>query len=409
LTPIVPVLAATVGNALEWFDLAAYGFFAVPISKAFFPAADPTASLLLTLAAFAVSYLARPVGALVLGAYADRHGRKAALMISIWLMALGTLAIAITPTYASIGVIAPTCVVLARLIQGFSAGGEFGPGVALLFESSKRRGGLLASWMLASQALSTIMAAALGVALTRLLSPVDLQSWGWRVPFVIGLLIAPAGYWVRRHVHEPEQASVAALAPLSDLASMCKRGLLIGIGAIVISTSATYFLVYLPVYASQTLGLGPIAGFEAALLAGFVLFTLTPIFGAMSDRIGRRGPMFAAAFLMALIVVPLVHTLARRPSANMLFFAVLCLALLKAVYQGSLAGFLAELFPTRLRASGINIAYNISIPIFGGLFPLTQTWLIKTTGDSAAPSLYLATAALLSLASLCLVKSRESP
>jgi len=409
LTPIVPVLAATVGNAMEWFDLAAYGFFAVPISQAFFPAADPTASLLLTLAAFAVSYLARPVGALVLGAYADRHGRKAALMISIWLMALGTLAIAITPTYASIGVIAPTCVVLARLIQGFSAGGEFGPGVALLFESSKRRGGLLASWMLASQALSTIMAAALGVALTRLLSPADLQSWGWRVPFVIGLLIAPAGYLVRRHVHEPEQASVPALAPLSYLASMCKRALLIGIGAIVISTSATYFLVYLPVYASQTLGLGAIVGFEAALLAGFVLFTLTPIFGAMSDRIGRRGPMLTAAFLMALIVVPLVHTLAQHPSTNMLFFAVLCLALLKAVYQGSLAGFLAELFPTRLRASGINIAYNICIPIFGGLFPLTQTWLIKTTGDAAAPSMYLATAALLSLTSLCLVKSRARP
>jgi MHS family proline/betaine transporter-like MFS transporter len=202
---------------------------------------------------------------------------------------------------------------------------------------------------------------------------------------------------------------VASLPPLRDLASMCKRGLLIGIGAIVISTSATYFLVYLPVYASQTLGLGTIVGFEAALLAGFVLFTLTPIFGAMSDRIGRRGPMLAAAFLMALIVVPLVRTLARHPSANMLFFAVLCLAVLKAVYQGSLAGFLAELFPTRLRASGINVAYNICIPIFGGLFPLTQTWLIKTTGDSAAPSLYLATAALLSLTSLCLVKSRARP
>lgn len=406
--PIVPVLAATVGNALEWFDLAAYGFFAVPISKAFFPAADPTASMLLALGAFAASYLARPVGAVVLGAYADRRGRTVALMASIWLMALGTLAIAVTPTYSSIGVTAPICVVLARLVQGFSAGGEFGPAVALLFESSKRRGGLLASWMLASQALSTIMAAALGVALTRFLSPGELESWGWRVPFVLGLLIAPAGFLLRRHVHEPERESLTAYGPLRELASMWKRALLIGIGAIVVSTSANYFLLYLPVYAKTTLQMGPTVGFEAALLGGCVLFALTPIVGAMSDRIGRRAPMIWAAFLIPLCVVPLVYVLARRPSVHALFSAVLCLAVLKALYQGGLVAFLAELFPPRLRASGINVASNICIPIFGGLFPLTQTWLIKTTGDSAAPSLYLAAAALLSLASLFLVTRRES-
>jgi MHS family proline/betaine transporter-like MFS transporter len=196
------IIAASIGNALEWFDILVYGFFAATISKQFFPAADETVSLLLTLGTFAVAYVVRPVGALVLGRYADRAGRKRALMLSIRLMMVATLLIAIMPPYAKIGLVAPIAILLARLVQGFSAGGEFGSATAFLVEQMPEKRGFMASWQFASQGFATLLASAFGTVLTATLSDASLESWGWRIPFFFGLLIGPVGYYIRRYVDE---------------------------------------------------------------------------------------------------------------------------------------------------------------------------------------------------------------
>lgn len=196
------IAAATIGNALEWFDLAVYALMAVYIGKAFFPPGDPGVQVVQAYAVFGVTYLIRPLGGLVLGAYADRHGRKKALMVTIWLMLIGTLLIAIMPGYATLGIFAPMGIVVARLIQGFAAGGEFGAATSFLVEQNEKRKSLLGSFQFASQGLSTLMAAGFAAGLTAVLSQQQMVEWGWRVPFVFGLLVGPVGYYIRRHVDE---------------------------------------------------------------------------------------------------------------------------------------------------------------------------------------------------------------
>src|SRR5579859_4219836 len=196
------IVATSIGNALEWHDITIYGYFAVYSSKAFFPNDDQTTSLLLTFGTFGLAYLARPIGGVVLGAYADRHGRKASLLISIVLMTLGTLAVAVMPTFATIGIAAPIAVLAARLVQGFSAGGEFGSSTAFLVEHRPDRRGFIASWQFASQGLSNLLASTFGVVLTGWMAPADLNSWGWRIPFLFGVLIGPIGIYIRNHLED---------------------------------------------------------------------------------------------------------------------------------------------------------------------------------------------------------------
>src|SRR5271170_1502416 len=196
------IVATSIGNALEWYDITVYGYFAIYVSKAFFPNEDQTTSLLLTFGTFGLAYLARPIGGVVLGAYADRHGRKASLLISIVLMTLGTLMVAVMPTYGTIGILAPIAVLVARLVQGFSAGGEFGSSTAFLVEHMPGRRGFVASWQFASQALSGLLGSGFGALLTSAMDPADLQAWGWRIPFFFGVLIGPIGIYIRNHVED---------------------------------------------------------------------------------------------------------------------------------------------------------------------------------------------------------------
>src|ERR1700689_1939964 len=183
------IVATSIGNALEWYDITIYGYFAIYVSKAFFPNDDQATSLLLTFGTFGLAYLARPIGGLVLGAYADRHGRKASLLISIVLMTFGTLTVAVMPTYGSIGILAPIAVLLARLVQGFSAGGEFGSSTAFLVEHAPERRGFIASWQFASQGVSSLLSSVLGVGVISLMTPADMNAWGWRIPFLFGVLV----------------------------------------------------------------------------------------------------------------------------------------------------------------------------------------------------------------------------
>src|ERR1700686_1935890 len=239
------IVATSVGNALEWYDITVYGYFAAYISRAFFPNDDPTISILLTFGTFGLSYLIRPVGGVVLGAYADRHGRKASLMISIVLMTAGTLVIALMPTYESIGMLAPIAVLAARLVQGFSAGGEFGSSTAFLVEHAPDRRGFIASWQFASQGLGALLSSAFGVGLTLWMAPAEMSSWAWRIPFLFGILVGPVGIYIRNHLEDATAPPAAKQAsPVRQVLLHQKLRVVLGIGALAISTAINYLIVY---------------------------------------------------------------------------------------------------------------------------------------------------------------------
>lgn len=401
------IVAASAGNALEWFDLIVYGALAAPIGRAFFPAGNETATLLLTYGTFGVSFLMRPLGAVVLGAYADRAGRKASLMLSILLMMIGTGMTAVMPSYAMIGPLAPIGVLLARLIQGFSVGGEFGSATAFMVEHGPRRKGYLASWQFASQSVSALLAAGFGFALSRFLSPAALDSWGWRVPFLFGLLIGPVGWHIRRHLDETPRFRAAgpAEAPLS---AVLRRPVpvLLAAGMLAVGTAGTYIIIYLPTYGAQALGLPLWAGFLAGALSALVSIAVGPPVGHWSDRFGRIPIMLVSGAVLLLTVWPSFALLAARPSLGMMIAVLAWLSLVKAIHAAPLPALMAEIFPVGSRATGMSLGYNIGVTLFGGFAPTAATWLIAATGSRLAPSYYLMATAAVTLAALWALRGR---
>jgi MFS transporter, MHS family, proline/betaine transporter len=396
------VVAASIGNALEWFDLVVYGFFAVIISKLFFPAGNDTVSLLLTLGTFGVSFFMRPLGAVVLGAYADRAGRKAALTLSILLMMLGTLIIAILPTYATIGVAAPVILVAARLMQGFSAGGEFGSATAFLAEHVPARRGFFASWQVASQGLTTLLAAGFGAVLTGGLSPAQMGAWGWRVPFFFGLLIGPVAWYIRTKLDETPEflAAETTDTPLRDTFASQKLRLAIGVGIVVLGTVSTYLVLFMPTYGVKQLGLAPSVTFGAIALTGVIQLVFSPFVGHLSDRLGRTSIMLVAATLLLVLIYPLFAYLVANPTLGSLIVVQVVLGILVTGYFAALPGLLSEIFPVQTRTTGMSLAYNIAVTIFGGFGPFIIAWLIGASGTKVAPSFYMIFAALISLIAL---------
>jgi MHS family proline/betaine transporter-like MFS transporter len=396
------VAAASIGNALEWFDYVVYGFFAVTIAKLFFPAADEAVSLLVALGTFGVTYFMRPLGAIVLGNFADRHGRKAALTLAIALMTLGTGIIAVAPTYSAIGPLAPILIVAARLIQGFSAGGEFGIATAFLAEQNPRQRGFFASWQFASQGLTTVLATAFGAALAGTLSVDQMDAWGWRVPFFFGLLIGPVAYYLRNHVEETAEFRSAQIgrAPLREAFSDGKKRMLIALGTVVLCTVAMYTILFMPIYAVRQLGLPASGSYLAALLTGSIQIVLIPVVGALSDRYGRLPVTFAAAVAILLAIYPMFAWLAAAPTLGTLLLFQTIIGVLVAGYMGALPALMSELFPTRMRTTGLSISYSLGVAIFGGFAPAINAWLIELTGSKLAPGFYLMFAAVVSLVAL---------
>ncbi|WP_147197990.1 MFS transporter [Pantoea sp. CCBC3-3-1] len=392
------LFATCIGNALEWFDIAVYGFFASYIAHAFFPTQDPAVSLLLTFGSFGVSFLIRPLGAVVLGAYADRVGRKKALLLSISLMTLGGAIIVLMPSWRSIGLIAPVMILLARLIQGFSAGGEFGSSTAFLVEHFPHRRAFIASWQFATQGASTLLASAFGLGLTHWLSESQIQDWGWRIPFAFGLLIGPVGLYIRRHVHEPESfvTREKVRSPLTLLFARQKTLMLLATGLMVISTGINYMLNYVPTYATRSLHLPGSAAFSATLLAGVILTVVTPLMGLLAEKTGRRPLMWGSLGLLILTIYPAFSQVVDHPTPARLLVLVGWMALLKSVYFATVPSMMADLFPISTRASGMAITYNVAVTVFGGFAPLICTLLITATGTSLAPGYYLMVLALVS-------------
>jgi MHS family proline/betaine transporter-like MFS transporter len=396
------VAAASLGNALEWFDFVVYGYFAGTIARLFFPSQSELKSLLIALATFGITFFVRPLGAILLGAFADRHGRKSAFLLTICLMMFGTAIIAVLPTYAVIGPLAPLAIVVARLIQGISAGGGFGSATAFLAEQDPKRRGFFASWQFASQGLTTVIAATCGVILTGVLTTEQIEAWGWRIPFAFGLLIGPVAYYLGRHADETAEfkALPPNTKPLSELISDAKTRMLLALGTAVLCTVLTYTTLFMPGFAVRQLGLPQAGSFLATLLAGAIQIVLVPIFGAASDRHGRLPIMMGASSIVLVAIYPMFAFLAAMPALPTLLIIQAIMAVLGAAYMGPLAALMSDIFPTRMRTSGLAVSYSFCVAIFGGFAPFINAWLISVTGSNIAPGYYLMFAAAISLTAL---------
>ena len=403
------IVAATIGNILEWFDFLVYGFFAATLAEVFFPVSNPTVSLMITFGAFGLSYVVRPLGAIVIGSYTDRAGRKAGLTLSIALMMVGTMLMVVTPGYATIGIAAPVIITIARLLQGFSVGGEFGSAVAFLVEHAGDRKGFSASWQWSSTGIISVIVALFGLTLTTLLTHQQLVDWGWRVPYMFGLLVGPVGLYIRsRMVETPEflAAVKPPTLPVGELLRSHPMPVLLALGVSIISNSSYYLLLYIPTYAVKTLHLPAYTGFAATLLGGVVLAVVSVFAGHWSDKIARPRIMLAMAWLFAIAAYPVFWLMVAYPSLATAMFAVGLLNLIKGGYSGVLPSLLAEQFPVGSRAIGIAFSYGISVTVFGGFAPFVATWLIAETGDPLSPSYYLIASAVLSIIALLAIQRR---
>jgi MHS family proline/betaine transporter-like MFS transporter len=403
------IVAATIGNILEWFDFLVYGFFAATLAEVFFPAGNATVSLLITFGAFGLSYVVRPVGAAVIGTYTDRAGRKAGLTLSIALMMIGTTLMVVTPGYATIGIAAPVIITIARLLQGFSVGGEFGSAVSFLVEHAGDRKGYSASWQWASTGIISVIVALFGVVLTTHLSHEQLLDWGWRIPYVFGLLVGPVGLYIRSRMAETPEFIEARKSPAMPVGELVRRHpvpVLLALGASIVSNSSYYLLLYIPTYAVKTLHLPAYTGFAATLVGGVALAVCSVIAGHWSDRVARPRIMLAMAWLFAIAAYPTFWLMVAYPSLASAMFAVGLLNVIKGGYSGVLPSLLAEQFPVETRAVGIALSYSISVTIFGGFAPFFATWLIAQTGDPLSPSFYLMATALFSIVALLAIQRR---
>lgn len=402
------VFAAAIGNALEWFDLIVYAVFAAAIGRAFFPSADPTVSLLVSFGTFGVAFFLRPLGGIVLGSYADRKGRKAALLVTTTLMMIGTGLIAVTPPYAQIGVLAPALVILARLIQGFSAGGEFGAATTFLAEQSPEKRTFYTSWQFASQGGAMALGSLFGIFLPQMMSAQALDAWGWRIAFVFGLLIGPVTLYIRARVSETEafQTLAPAAHPVTEAVTEQTPTMLLAVGTIVVATVSIYLFLYMPAYAATQLGLTAADGARASLAASFTMLIVGPLAGYAAGRLGRVRLALGSAALMIVLPIPLYAWLIDNASGGALILVQTVLGCVISVYLGVLPSILADLFPVRTRTTAMSLSYNVAVMVFGGFAPFIITWLIAATGWRAAPSYYVTATAVVAVAALIAARRR---
>lgn len=412
------VISSTIGNALEWFDFTVFGLFAGIIGKLFFPADNPSSSLLLTFATFGIAFAARPLGGLVFGLYADQHGRKKALVVMITLMAFGTGLLGFLPTYGAIGIAAPVLLLLARLIQGFSAGGEFGSASAMLIEFAPQgRRGYYGSFQMVSQSLAFSLGAAMAIGLNLGLSTDAFASWGWRVPFILGILIGPIGYYLRQKCDEsPEfQAYLAELSAraqpkqrttLGRLFADHPRELIASFCLIAAGTAINYVnAVFLPSYAATELKLPLVNAQIGLLVVSLAIAAIAVLFGAVSDRIGRRMVIVPALILYSVLFYVLLQRLVGAPTTTNLML-LQGIGLLLGALAGPMPAFMTEIFPVGVRSTGASLMYNFAVMLFGGLAPFINTGLVQLTGNKAAPVYYIFFATAVGLIGLSIYRAR---
>jgi MHS family proline/betaine transporter-like MFS transporter len=398
---------AAVGNTVEWFDFAIYGFLATYIADKFFPPGDETAALLSTFAIFAAAFFMRPLGGFFFGPLADRIGRQRVLALVILLMSASTLAIGLVPSYASIGVAAPLLLLVLRCLQGFSAGGEYGSGACFLAEyAPDRHRGFIVSFLVWSVVIGFLLGSLTVTGLEAVLSQSAMDTYGWRIPFLIAGVLGVVGLYIRLKLADtPEferlrEEGEVAESPLREAVTTSWRPILQIIGLVVIHNVGFYLVfTYLPSYFTQTLDFSKIDAFISITVACVVAIVLIPPLGALSDRIGRKPLLYTGAIAFAVGVYPM-FLLLNSGSLGAAVAAHAVLAAIEAVFVSASLAAGAELFATRVRSSGYSIGYNISVAIFGGTAPYVATWLVARTGNQMAPAFYVIAAAVITLATL---------
>lgn len=399
------VLRVTSGNFLEQFDFFLFGFYATQIATAFFPASSEFASLMMTFAVFGAGFLMRPLGAVILGAYIDDVGRRKGLIVTLAIMASGTLLIVLVPGYASIGLLAPALVLIGRLLQGFSAGAELGGVSVYLAEmASPGRKGFFTSWQSGSQQVAIVVAAALGYALNQWMAPSTVADWGWRIPFAVGCMIIPFIFVLRRSLQETEEFAARAHRPSMQqvFGTLLQNwGVVIaGMLMVAMTTTAFYLItVYAPTFGKTVLNLSTSDALLVTLLVGVSNFFWLPIGGALSDRFGRKPLLVAMTLLTIISAYPALSFLAQAASFGHMLEVLLWFSFLYGLYNGAMIPALTEIMPVEVRVAGFSLAYSLATALFGGFTPAISTWLIHLTGDKAAPAYWMTFAAVCALCS----------
>jgi MHS family citrate/tricarballylate:H+ symporter-like MFS transporter len=408
------VIRVTSGNFLEMFDFFLFGFYATYIARAFFPSGNDTASLLLTFMTFGAGFLMRPLGAIFLGAYVDRIGRRKGLIVTLGIMACGTILIAFVPGYATIGLLAPALVLVGRLLQGFSAGVELG-GVSVYLAEMATPGnkGFYVAWQSGSQQVAIMAAAALGYALNAILPAETIAGWGWRIPFFIGCMIIPFLFYIRRSLAETEEFLQRKHRPTTNeiFLSLAQnwRIVLLGMLLVVMTTVSFYTItVYTPTFGKAVLHLTATDALIVTFCVGLSNFIWLPVMGAVSDRIGRKPVLLVFSALTALTAYPALLWLVGHASLLNMLIVLLWLSFLYASYNGAMVVALTDIVPASVRTAGFSLAYSLATAIFGGFTPLASTWLIDVTGNRAAPGLWMAAAGAAGLVATLLIYSRTT-
>ena len=407
------VVAASLVTGLEMFDFTVFGFFAVMIGDRFFPANDPMTSLLWAVGTFGVGFFMRPVGAMVIGAYADRVGRRAAMARTSWMMALGTATLALCPSFASIGVMAPLIIIAGRSLQGFAVGGDIGVAAAFVLEAGpESRRGYLVSWQLASQGAAALLGASLGLLITSTVSPAALASWGWRIPFLIGLLIAPVGLYVRLRLRDDPIFTNTVRHAGTPLTELCREHgptILLAMLMIMGQSIPVYAVVYfMPSYATRVMHMPAVTGFMASALSALLLVVIPPLAGRLMDRLRRRKPLaLVASGCSALLVYPVFLMFSRATSAAPILCGVALFSIMMAFSAVAVTLLVLEALPARVRASGMAVSHALSVALFGSTAQFIVTGLIKWTGDPLSAAWYVAPACGVSFCAVMLFKERR--
>lgn len=398
------VAASFIGNFVEWFDYAVYGYLAVTITAVFFPDSDPATGLMLTFALFAISFLVRPLGGFVWGHLGDKIGRREALSWSILIMSAATFCIALIPSYDTIGIWAPILLLIIRVVQGFSASGEYAGASAFLVEyAPANRRGLYAAVVPASTATGLLLGSLLAALLTGLLEPEQMQSWGWRLPFLLAAPMGLIGRYIRTRLEdspvfkELAKEDNADNAPVSSLFKNHWRQLVQAVGAVLLNAVGFYLILsYMPTHLSQNIGLSETASYVATTVALATYIGFIFVVGILSDRFGRKKVLMSASILFVLLTVPAFMLLETGNFLIVVLVQILLGAML-SLNDGTLPSYLAEMFPTRVRYSGFAVSFNLSNALFGGTAPFVATVLIASSGTDLAPGWYLMGAAIISL------------
>ncbi|MEG3132728.1 MFS transporter [Rouxiella sp. T17] len=408
------IIRVTSGNFLEQFDFFLCGFYATYIAHTFFPASSEFASLMMTFAVFGAGFLMRPIGAVVLGAYIDKVGRRKGLIVTLSIMAAGTFLIVLIPSYERIGLWAPLLVLMGRLLQGFSAGAELGGVSVYLAEiATPGRKGFYTSWQSGSQQVAIMVAAALGFALNAWLDEAAIQDWGWRIPFLLGCLIVPFIFLLRRKLEETAEFNARRTHP--EISQVCRTLLdnwqivVSGMLMVAMTTTAFYLItVYAPTFGKKVLLLSTSDSLLVTLLVAVSNFIWLPLGGLLSDRIGRKPVLVTMALVAILTSYPALSLLAAAPSFSLMLAVLLWLSFIYGMYNGAMIPSLTEIMPVEVRVAGFSLAYSLATALFGGFTPAMSTALIEVTGDKAAPGLWMSFAAVCALLATLFLYRRSS-